>query len=127
MHDLLTFVLSDPPEDDDDVSRRYRERYLSTIEMHMPGLMPENFAEDASTEAQIKARVVKLRKQYDVLRSVMGDIETAFEGLHERLDKIREKRPPREIETKETPADHRPEGLPDAPVRPRKKAEESTG
>lgn len=98
MHDLLSYALSDPAEDDSEAHKRYRERFVSTLETHYPGLLPSDYFDEMATEEQIKARVSKLRKQYDALRGIMGDIEGTFEVLHRRLDEIREARPPRRIE-----------------------------
>lgn len=102
MHDLLGYVLSDPSEDDTEASRRYRERFLATMETHYPGLIPSDYFDEMTTEEQLKARVSKLRKQYDTLRGIMGDIEGTFEALHARLEEIREARPPRASMDEET-------------------------
>ncbi|MEU9838362.1 hypothetical protein AB0C69_03975, partial [Actinomadura sp. NPDC048032] len=97
MHDLVSHILSDPPDDQSEVSQRYRSRFVSTLEMHYPGLLPSDYFDDLTTEEEIKARTAKLRKQYDTLRGLMGDLENTFDALTRRLMDIQEARPPREV------------------------------
>lgn len=98
MHGLLSHVLSDPSDDESATAERYRSRFVATLEMHYPGLLPSDYFDDFTTEEQINARVIKLRKQHDTLRGLMGDLENTFEALNHRLSDIREARPPRPVE-----------------------------
>ena len=98
MHDLLSHVLSDPPDDDTEANQRYRSRFVATFETHYPGLLPSDYFNDLTTEEELKARVARLRKQYDALRGLMGDLENTFGALDDRLCEIREARPPRDVE-----------------------------
>lgn len=85
MHDLLTYALSDPTDEDQPAMNAYRGRLASAGAMYFGTAIPEGYMEDLTTEEQLVERAERLRSQYEALRGLMGDIGINLEHVYERM------------------------------------------
>lgn len=96
MHDLMTYVMSEPADDDSPVMDAYRRRYVGAISTYFDdprGAELVQYLEDLTTEERIVERLARLRGQYDALRGMLIDIDRLQEAMTERLFEVRKGRP----------------------------------
>lgn len=88
MHTLMIYVMSEPADDDDPAPRRYRERYVSALNLYLGAERAaelSEYVEDLSTEDRVEARLERLRGQYLALREILADNDHMQEMLQERV------------------------------------------
>lgn len=92
MYDLMTYVLSDPTDDDTPVMERYAQRYATTANFYFgDGRGPEVNSESITTEEEVVARLERSRAQYEALRGIISDLDRYQEDMITLLHKVRAK------------------------------------
>jgi hypothetical protein len=92
----MSYVMSEPNDDDSAAMDAYRRRYVGAISTYFDDPLGKELAqylEDLTTEERIVERLARLRGQYDALRGVLIDIDRLQEAMTERLFDVRKGRP----------------------------------
>lgn len=90
MADLYSYAMSSPSDEDHPIMEAYRSRLVAARAMYEGNDDVLDADADLTTYDQLVDRAARLRRQYDQLRELAGDVETMLENTYER---IRENRP----------------------------------
>jgi transcriptional regulator with XRE-family HTH domain len=93
MYDLMTYIPSDPTDDDTPVMNRYAQRLATTANFYFgEGRGPDSSSESITTEEEVVARLERSRAQYEAMRGIISDIDRYQEDMITLLHKIRANR-----------------------------------